>query len=114
MNNIKMLYFDRIDVSEGIDVNKTSESKECDTCHYWYFLNKGFKFQPCVCNRCHYLLMSMNLSDIASLKIKNVDYRCVITGISKSEAANLMQNIDSTEKSGTLLKKMENYKSQKI
>ena len=30
-----MLYFNRIDVSEGIDVNKTSESKECDICHYW-------------------------------------------------------------------------------
>ena len=35
MNNIKM--FDRIDVSEGIDLNKTSESNECDICHYWYF-----------------------------------------------------------------------------
>ena len=34
-----MLYFDRIDVSEGTDVNKTSASKECDICHYWYFLN---------------------------------------------------------------------------
>ena len=33
-----MLYFDRIDVSEGIDVNKTSASKDCDICHYWYFL----------------------------------------------------------------------------
>ena len=44
MNNMKMLYYDRIDVSEGIDVIKTSESKECDICHYWYFLNKGFKF----------------------------------------------------------------------
>ena len=32
-----MLYIDRIDVSEGIDVNKTSASKECDICHYWYF-----------------------------------------------------------------------------
>ena len=40
-----MLYFDRIDVSEGIDVNKTSASKECDIRQYWYFLNKGFKFQ---------------------------------------------------------------------
>ena len=29
-----MLYYDRIDVSEGIDVNKTSVSKECDSCHY--------------------------------------------------------------------------------
>ena len=35
-----MLYFDRIEVSEKTDVNKTSESKECDICHYWYFLDK--------------------------------------------------------------------------
>ena len=39
-----MLYVDRIDVSEGIDVNKTTASKECDICHYCYFLNKGFHF----------------------------------------------------------------------
>ena len=30
-----MLYYDKIDVSEGIDVNKTSASEECDVCHYW-------------------------------------------------------------------------------
>ena len=52
-----MLYFDRIDVSEGIDVNKTSRSREYHICHYWYFLNYSFKFQPNVCNRCHDLLM---------------------------------------------------------
>ena len=52
-NNIKMLYFDRTDVSEGVDVSKTSASKECDNCHYWYSLNKGFNFQPNVCNRYH-------------------------------------------------------------
>ena len=40
MNNIKMLYYDRIDVSERIDVNKTSKLKECDICHYWWFLWK--------------------------------------------------------------------------
>ena len=27
MNNIRMLYFDRIDVFDGIDVNKTSASR---------------------------------------------------------------------------------------
>ena len=52
-----MLYFDKIDVSEGMDVNKTSASKERDVCHYWYFLNYSSKFQPNVCNRCHDLLM---------------------------------------------------------
>ena len=39
-----MLYYDSIDLSEGIDVNKTRKSKECDICHYWYFLNKVFRF----------------------------------------------------------------------
>ena len=42
--NINMLYYDKINISEGIDINKTSASKECDICHYWYFLDKGFKF----------------------------------------------------------------------
>ena len=98
-----MLYFDRIDISEGIDVNKKSESKECDIFHYWYFLHKGFKFQPNVCNGCHDLLMrSMNLSDITNLNIKGSDYRFIISEISKSEAINLTQNTDLTEKSRTV------------
>ena len=95
-----MLYYDRIDVSEGTDVNKTSASKECDVCHYWYFLNYSFKFQPNVCNRCHDLLMmSMNLSDIAILNIKGSAYRCIITLINKNDATNLMKNADLTKKS---------------
>ena len=60
-----MIYYDRINVSKGIDFNMTIESKECDICHYWYFLSKGFKFQPDAFNRCHDLLMmSMTLSDL--------------------------------------------------
>ena len=39
-----MLYFDRIDVSEGTDVKKTSVAEECDLCLYWYLLNYSFKF----------------------------------------------------------------------
>ena len=94
-----MLYYDRIDVSEGIDVNKTSASKECDICHYWYFLNYSFKFQPNVCNRCHDLLMmSINLSDITILNIKSSDYCSIISLISKNEAIKLLQNADLTEK----------------
>ena len=79
-----MLYFDRINVSEGFDVNKTSASKECDI---WYSLNFTCKFQTNVCIRYYDLLMmSMNLCDIAILNIKGCDYHCIITGISKSEA----------------------------
>ena len=95
-----MLYFDRIEVSEGTDFNKTNASKECDICHYWYFLNFSFKFQPNVCKRCHdFIMMSMNLSDIAILNIKGSDYRCIISLIRKTEAINLIQNAGLTEKS---------------
>ena len=98
-----MLYYDRINISEGIDVNKTSASNECDICHCWYFLNFSFKFQSNVCNRCQDLLMmSINLSDIAILNIKDSDYRCSISLISKNETINLMQNADLTEKNETL------------
>ena len=94
-----MLYFNRIDASEGTDVNETIASKECDICHYWYFLNKDFKFEPNVCNSWHDLLMmSMNLSDTAILNIKGSDYHCIISGISKNKVVNLMQNADLIQK----------------
>ena len=97
-----MLYFNRTDVSEGTDVNKRSASKECDICHYWYFLNYSFKFQPNVCNRYYDLLMMcMNLINITILNIKGSDCHCIINLISKIEAINLMQNADLTEKTGT-------------
>ena len=97
-----MLYCDRIDISEWIDVNKTSKSKEFDICHYWNFLNKGFKFLPNVSNRCHALLISMNLSDIVILNIKGSDYCCISSRMSKNEAINVMENADLTEKSRAL------------
>ena len=45
---LQMLYFDS--VSEGIDVDKISESKECIICSHHYFLDKECKFQSDVCN----------------------------------------------------------------
>ena len=85
-----MWYYDRIDVFEGIDVNRARESKECHICHNWYFFNKGFKFQSYICNRCHDLLMmSINLGHIAVSNIKGADYGCITSGISKSEAINV-------------------------
>ena len=52
-----MLEYDRIDISEGIDTNKTSASKECNICHYWYFLDKNLNYEPYLCNGCHDLKM---------------------------------------------------------
>ena len=62
-----MLYYDRIDVPEGIDINKTSVSKECDIWRYYYFLGKGFKFPADVSNGCqNVLMMPVNLKNIAN------------------------------------------------
>ena len=101
-----MLYYDRmegIDVSEGINVNETSEWKECDICRYWNFLDKGFNFQLHVDNEFHDLLMMPEkFSGVAHLNIKGVDYGWIISEISNSEVINLIQNINLTKKSGTL------------
>ena len=98
-----MLYYDRIEVSERIDVNKTRASEDCDACHYMCFLKYSFTFQTNVCNNCHHLLvMFLNLSDIAILNIKSFDHHCIISLISRNESINLLQNADLTEKSGAL------------
>ena len=73
---LQMLEYDRRDFSEGINVKKKSASKECNTCHYWYFLDKGLKFQLCVCHECHDLTQkAMNLDDIAIVFAKGNSYR---------------------------------------
>ena len=83
-----MLYYDRIDVSEGICPAKSNNSKECMICHDWFF-NHGFKFQDSVCNGCHGLtILCLNISDIAIIAVKNADYFCITHNFTKSEAIN--------------------------
>ena len=73
-----MLQYEKIDVSEGIDVNKTIASKECEPCHYWYFKNVGFWFEPHVSNKCHNVLMTAyELENIVILSVGGVDLRCI-------------------------------------
>ena len=99
-----MLYVDRINFFEEIDVNKKSASKGCHIYHYWYFLNYSFEFQPNVFNR-RLQMVSMNLSDITIPNIKVSDYCCIIISLnSKNETINLMQN-------ASLTKKAEHYKT---
>ena len=58
-----MLYYDRIDISKGIDPTKSNNSKECMIFHFWLF-NHGFKLQDYVCNGCHDLsMLCLNISD---------------------------------------------------
>ena len=76
---MKMLQNEKFYVSEGIGINKTSASKECMLCHYWYFKNVSNKSEPLVCNKFHDILMtSYELKNIAILTVKGVDYRCIL------------------------------------
>ena len=66
-----MLQYEKIDVSEGIDVNKTSVSKECDLSYYWFFKDVGFKFEDHICNRCNDLLiMTYSLKKYSDIERK--------------------------------------------
>ena len=86
-----MLQYVKIDVLEGI--NKTNASKECMLCHYCYFKDFGFKFEPHVCNKCRDILMYADeLKKFAILSAKGVDFRCISWGISRDKAVNRLSN----------------------
>ena len=88
-----MLQYQTIDGSEGIDVNKTSASKECELCQYWFFRDVGFKFEEHFCNRCHDLLtMAYSLKNIAISSAKEATFRCLLMGTSKNEALKKLNN----------------------
>ena len=80
-----------IDVTKGIDLYKRKENrKECIVFHYWYFIH-GFKFQKSLCNDCYNLLIiRLNISNISTITAKDIDSRCIIYDVSKSDAINLL------------------------
>ena len=80
-------------LSEGIDVNKASASKECELCHCWFFKDIGFKSEKHVGNKCHdLLLIACSLKDIAILNAKGAAFRCILMGISKNEGLKRLNN----------------------
>ena len=93
-----MLEYDRIDMSEGIDVNKTNLSKECDLCHYWYLKNIGFKYESYLCNGCHDLMQkAMSFNYVAVVYVKGVFWY-----MSKNDAINIMNGSNLDDKRGVL------------
>ena len=86
-NNLQMLEYNRIDISEGIGVNKTSVSKQCDIWHDWYFKDIGFRYEPYLCNGCHDLMQkAMSFKDLAIVYIKGSAYRIHFWYMSKNDA----------------------------
>ena len=94
-----MLEYERIDVSEGIDVNETNWSKECDICHYWYFKDIGFKYEPYLCNGCHDLMQkAMGFNNIAIVHIKENTYRIHFWYMNIDDAINMMNGSNLVHK----------------
>ena len=88
-----MLQYERIDISGGIDFDKSDKSKECTICHYWYFKDIGYKYEPQNCNKCHDLLIVVyDIKNFMILNIKGVDYRCYVFNMHRSDAINLLDN----------------------
>ena len=87
----KMLEYERIDISEGIDLNKTVASKECDVCHCWY--------EPYLCNGCHDLMRkAMSFNDVAIVHVKGSAYRIHFWSCTKSDAISIMSNSNLVDK----------------
>ena len=99
----KMIEYDRIDISEGIDVNKTSSSRECTLCHYHYFLNINFNYQKYLCDGCHDMSMkACSMYNLAVAYNKGNAYRINFVFISKDNAINVIRNANVIDKKGTL------------
>ena len=88
-----MLRYGKIDVSKGIDANKTSGSKECELCSNWFFKDAGFKFEENVCNRClDLLMMAHSWKNVAILSAKGTTFRCLLMGISTNKGLKWLNN----------------------
>ena len=84
-------------------MGKTNKSRECDICHYWYFLGKNFNYEKYLCNDCHDLMQKvMNFNDDAIVSIKENDYRIHFWHMSKNHAIVSMTNSNLKDKNGIL------------
>ena len=98
-----MLEYERIDISEGTDVNKTNLSKECDICHYWYFKDIGFKYETYLCNGCHDLMQkALTFNIVAIVYVKWSAYKIHFWYMSKDDAINTMNGSNLVDKMGVL------------
>ena len=98
-----MLEYDRIDLSEGIDVNKTSNSRECNFYHYIYFLDINFNYQKYLCDGCHDMSMKANsMQNLAIVYSDSNAHRIKFTFMDSNEATYLLNNSNKNSKKGTL------------
>ena len=98
-----MLEYDRIDISERLDINKTNKSNECKVCHYCCFKDIGLKYEQHLCNGCHSLLpKAISFNNITFVYVKRSAYRIHFCFISKDDAINIMNSSSLIIKIGVL------------
>ena len=99
-----MLEYDRIDISEGADVNKNKYIYiKCSLCKFYYFLDKNFNYGPYLCDGCYD--MSLKATSMKNLTIINYNgnhYRVNFAFMSKKDAFNLIKNALIMGEKGTL------------
>ena len=99
----KMLEYNRTDISERIDVNRKSASKECDICHYWYFKDIGLKYEQYLCNGCHDLMQNaVSFNNVDIVYVKGSAYRINFWYMNKDDAIKIMKNSNLANKMGVL------------
>ena len=99
-----MLEYDRIDLSEGIDIKKYKEtSRKCSLRKFYYFLDKNFNYEPYLCNGCYDMsLKAISMQILAIINHNGNHYRVNFAFISKKDASNLIQNAVIMGEKGTL------------
>ena len=99
-----MLEYDRIDISEGIDVNKCKDtSKKCSLCKFYYFSDKNFNYGPYLCDGCYDTsLKAISMQNLAIVYRGRCAYRINFVFMSKNDAFNLIKNSVIIDKRGTL------------
>ena len=98
-----MLEYERIDISEGIDVDKTNLPKESDICRYWYFKDIGFKYEPYLCNGCHDLMSkAMSFNNVVIIYVKGNAYRINFWYMSTDDPINIMNGSNTVDKRSVL------------
>ena len=99
-----MLEYDRIDLSEGIEVNKCEKtSRKCSLCQYYYFLNKNFNYQRYLCDGCHDMSVKvLSMQHLTIIYHNGYAYRVNYLFMRKNDAFNLIKNSIIIDKRGTL------------
>ena len=99
-----MLEYDRIDISEGIDIKKCKgTSRECSLCKFYCFLNKNVNYGPYLCNGCYDMsLKAISMENLAIINHNRYAFHVNFTFMRKKDVFNLIKNAVIIDKKGTL------------